>query len=161
GGGQTWTATGLFLASILIGGDRMFLTGITNLTKLRVDMETLMALAVIGPSLIGDWPEAAVVVVFFALSATLEQCATGNARASIQSLMNIAPGTAVIKTTSGTKTVPVEEVEIGDMMVIKPGDKLSMDGIIRYGSTDINQAAITGESLPVAKLTGDEVFAGT
>src|SRR5699024_2065310 len=81
------------------------------------------------------------------------------ARESIQSLMNIAPGTAVIKTTSGTKTVPVEEAEIGDMMVIKHGDKLSMDGIIRYGSSDINQAAITGESLPVTKFTRDETCA--
>src|SRR5690625_2321457 len=161
GGGQTWTATGLFLASILIGGHRMFLTGITNLTKLRFDMKTLMTIAVIGASLIGEWPEAAVVVVLFAVSESLEKYSMEKARESIQSLMNIAPGTAVIKTTSGTKTVPVEEVEIGDMMVIKPGDKLSMDGIIRYGSTDINQAAITGESLPVAKLTGDEVFAGT
>jgi len=161
GGGQTWTATGLFLASILIGGHRMFLTGITNLTKLRFDMKTLMTIAVIGASLIGEWPEAAVVVVLFAVSESLEKYSMEKARESIQSLMNIAPGTAVIKTTSGTKTVPVEEVEIGDMMVIKPGDKLSMDGIIRYGSSDINQAAITGESLPVAKLTGDEVFAGT
>src|SRR5699024_1777051 len=161
GGGQTWTATGLFLASILIGGHRMFLTGITNLTKLRFDMKTLMSIAVIGASLIGEWPEAAVVVVLFAVSESLEKYSMEKARESIQSLMNIALGTAVIKATSGTKNVPVEEVESGDMMVIVPRDKLSMDGIIRYGSTDINQAAITGESLPVAKLTGDEVFAGT
>src|SRR5699024_2679172 len=161
GGGQTWTATGLFLASILIGGHRLFLTGITNLTKLRFDMKTLLTIAVIGASLSGGWPEAAVVVVLVAVSGSRGKYSTETGGACIQPLMNSAPGTSVIRTSSGTKTVPVEEVEIGDMMVIKPGDKLSMDGIIRYGSTDINQAAITGESLPVAKLTGDEVFAGT
>ena len=161
GDGQTWTTTGLYLASILTGGHRMFLTGISNLTKLRFDMKTLMTIAVIGAALIGEWPEAAVVVVLFAVSESLERYSMEKARASIQSLMNLAPATAVIKTPSGVKSVPVEEVKIGDMVVIKPGDKLSMDGIIRYGSTDINQAAITGESLPVAKLAGDEVFAGT
>src|SRR5699024_1574347 len=159
-GGQTWTTTGLFLVSILTGGHRMFLTGFGNLAKLRFDMKTLMTIAVIGAALIGVWPEAAVVVVLFAVSESLERYSMEKARASIQSLMNLAPDTAVIKTASGTKSVPVEEVEIGDIVIIKPGDKLSMDGLIRYGSTDINQANITVESLPVIKLAWEEVFGG-
>ncbi len=160
-GGQSMLTTGIFLASIIIGGHQLFWTGINNLVKLRFDMKTLMTIAVIGAALIGEWPEAAVVVVLFAVSETLERYSMEKARASIQSLMEIAPNTAVIKTSDGTKEIKVEDVNIGDTMVIKPGDKLSMDGIIKYGSSSINQAAITGESLPVEKVKGDEVFAGT
>ncbi|AKG74864.1 heavy metal translocating P-type ATPase [Salinicoccus halodurans] len=160
-GGQTSMTTGVFLISIVIGGYRMFWTGINNLSKLRFDMKTLMTIAVIGAALIGEWPEAAVVVVLFAVSESLERYSMEKARASIQSLMEIVPRTAAVKTSGGIKEIPVEEVDIGDIIVIRPGDKLSMDGIIRYGSTSINQAAITGESLPVEKLEGDDVFAGT
>lgn len=160
-GGQNWVTTGTFLVSIIIGGYQMFQTGIINLSKLRFDMKTLMTIAVIGAAIIGEWPEAAVVVVLFAVSESLERYSMEKARSSIQSLMEIAPNTAVIKTSEGTKEIPVEEVDIGDLMIIKPGDKLSMDGLIKHGSTSINQAAITGESIPVEKLKGDEVFAGT
>lgn len=160
-GGQNWLTTGAFLLSIIIGGYQMFQTGIINLSKLRFDMKTLMTIAVIGAAIIGEWPEAAVVVVLFAVSESLERYSMEKARSSIQSLMKIAPSTASIKTSDGIKEIPVETVNIGDLMIIKPGDKLSMDGIIKYGSTSINQAAITGESVPVEKITGDEVFAGT
>ncbi|WP_411842711.1 heavy metal translocating P-type ATPase [Salinicoccus sp. HZC-1] len=159
--GQNAITTGTFLISIIIGGYQMFWTGINNLSKLRFDMKTLMTIAVIGAALIGEWPEAAVVVVLFAVSESLERYSMEKARASIQSLMEIAPNTAVIKTPAGNKELPVEDVRIGDIMIIKPGDKLSMDGVIQSGSTNINQAAITGEALPAPKSAGDDVFAGT
>jgi Zn2+/Cd2+-exporting ATPase len=150
-----------YAASILIGGFRLFKTGLSNLFRLQFDMKSLMTIAVIGAAFIGEWGEGATVVILFAISEALETYSMDKARASIRSLMDIAPKEALIKRGKNEMMVPVDEIEIGDVMIVKPGQKIAMDGIVKQGISSVNQAAITGESVPVAKTVDDEVFAGT
>ncbi len=150
-----------FLAAILIGGYPLFKTGLRNLFRLEFDMRTLMTIAIIGAAIIGEWSEGAVVVILFAISEELEKFSMDKARASIRSLMDIAPKEALIRRNGNTLEIPADEIEIGDIMIVKPGQKLAMDGIVVKGHSSINQAAITGESVPVEKKVKDEVYAGT
>lgn len=150
-----------YMASILIGGYELFKKGIKNLFRLQFDMNTLMTVAIIGAAAIGEWGEGATVVILFAISEVLERYSMEKARQSIRSLMNIAPKEALIRRGSEEITVSVEDIQVGDVMIVKPGQKLAMDGVVIKGISTINQAAITGESVPVVKTIDDEVFAGT
>lgn len=150
-----------YAASILIGGYILFMKGIKNLTRLNFDMSTLMTIAIIGAALIGEWGEGATVVILFAISEALERYSMDKARQSIESLMDIAPKEALIRRDNVEIMVHVDEIEVGDIMIVKPGQKLAMDGTVMNGISTINQAAITGESVPVAKKIDDEVYAGT
>ncbi|WP_409290347.1 heavy metal translocating P-type ATPase [Peribacillus sp. SCS-37] len=157
---SSWTIAA-FAAAILTGGTGLFIEGIKNLAKLHFDMTALMTAAIIGAALIGEWSEGAVVVILFAISEVLERYSMDRARRSIQSLMEIAPKEALVRRNGKEFMLPVEDVEPGDVILIKPGQKIALDGKVIQGSSAINQAAITGESVPVEKHEGDEVFAGT
>ncbi|MGM0753280.1 MAG: heavy metal translocating P-type ATPase [Bacillota bacterium] len=150
-----------FATAIVVGGYRLFQTGFKNLLKLEFDMRTLMTIAIIGAAFIGEWGEGAIVVLLFAISEVLESYSMDKARESIRSLMDIAPPQAIIIRNGMELAVDAEDIEIGDIMVVKPGQKFAMDGDILEGSSFVNQAAITGESVPVEKHQGDAVFAGT
>jgi Zn2+/Cd2+-exporting ATPase len=150
-----------FAAAIVIGGYRLFETGFKNLFKLEFDMRTLMTIAIIGAAFIGEWGEGAIVVLLFAISEVLEAYSMDKARESIRSLMDIAPPQALIIRNGSEIIVDAEDIEVGDIMVVRPGQKIAMDGDILEGSSFVNQAAITGESVPVEKVQGDAVFAGT
>ncbi|MFC7366001.1 MULTISPECIES: heavy metal translocating P-type ATPase [Bhargavaea] len=160
-GDESPVTIGLFAAAILIGGFDLFKVGLQNLTKLEFDMKTLMTVAIIGAALIGEWAEGAVVVFLFAVSEALEAYSINKARQSIKALMEVAPNRATVRRGTEVMEIDVEDVRIGDVMLIKPGQKLAMDGEVIQGQSSINQAAITGESIPVHKAIGDEVFAGT
>lgn len=149
------------LLSILIGGYSMILKGIRNLLRLNFDMFVLMTVAITGALFIGEWQEAAVVVFLFAVSEMLESYSMEKARQSIRSLMEIAPKEATVIRNGKEIRLPVEELMVGDITLVKPGEKIAIDGEIIEGTSSINEAAITGESMPVEKTVGDTVYAGT
>lgn len=129
---------------------------------LRPDMNLLMTVAILGAVAIGEWFEGAVVAFLFAASLALESWSVGRARRAIAALMNLAPPTARIRRDDGTEEdVPPEHVSVGQIFVVHPGEKLPLDGHVVKGASDVNQAPITGESVPVTKEAGDSVFAGT
>ncbi|KON67317.1 cadmium transporter [Peribacillus butanolivorans] len=160
GDGSNMSVIG-YAAAILVGGYSLFINGLKNLVRLRFDMHTLMTVAIIGAAVLGEWGEGATVVILFAISEALEKYSMDKARNSIESLMNIAPKEALIRRGHHEMMVAVDDIEVGDTMIVKPGQKLAMDGRITKGASTLNQAAITGESEPIFKTVEGEVFAGT
>lgn len=158
-------STSLYFTAIVIGGGSIFRVGFRNLLKFEFDMKTLMTIAIIGAAIIGEWQEAAIVVFLFSVSEALEAYSMNKARQSIERLMDIAPPVALIKRSHGDHHHEIEvstaDIVIGDILIVKPGQKIAMDGIVVKGISTVNQAPITGESAPVTKEKGSEVFAGT
>lgn len=151
----------LYILAIIIGGFDLFKEGFSDLIKLDFSMESLMTIAIIGAAFIGEWAEGSIVVILFAISEALERFSMDKARQSIRSLMDIAPKEALIRRNNVEQLVRVDKIDIDDIMIIKPGQKIAMDGLVINGHSSVNQAAITGESVPVEKQLDDEVFAGT
>ncbi|TDL95239.1 cadmium-translocating P-type ATPase [Macrococcus brunensis] len=160
-GEHSWLPAAGYLTAMGIGGYLLFITGVKNLIRLKFDMNTLMTIAVIGAALIGEWQEGATVVILFAVSEALERYSMDKARQSIHLLMDAAPSEALILRSGIEQMVNVADIQVGDVMIVKPGQKVAMDGKVIRGQSTINQAAITGESVPVTKNLNDEVFAGT
>ena len=133
-----------------------------SLTSLRPDMNLLMSIAVVGAVLIGEWFEGATVAFLFSFSLLLESWSIGRARRAIATLMDLSPPTAHLQYAAGElKDVPPAEVPLGSTVIVRPGEKIPLDGRVLSGLSGVNQAPITGESVPVEKEPGDEVFAGT
>jgi len=129
--------------------------------NLRPDMHLLMTVAVAGALVLGEWLEAATVAFLFALSLELESWSVGRARRAVEALLDLSPATVRLLTDGGEREVPAEEVTTGSRFVVRPGERLPLDGKVAAGESDVDQAPITGESVPVAKAAGDPVYAGT
>ncbi|HZG20135.1 MAG TPA: heavy metal translocating P-type ATPase [Herbaspirillum sp.] len=152
----------LALAAILLGGLGTLKKGWIALRNFSLNMNFLMSLAVIGAAVIGQWPEAAVVIVLFTLAEMIEALSLDRARNAIAGLMAMTPDMATMRSADGSwNSVPAASVAVDAMVRVAPGERVPLDGLLVSGSTSINQAPITGESLPVAKQVGDPVFAGT
>ena len=152
----------MYAAAIVAGAWYVFPRAWLALRRFRPDMNLLMTVAVIGAAVIGEWFEAAVVTFLFALSLVLESWSVGRARRAVEALLAIAPDTARVLNTDGTtNTVKASEVAVGDRILVPPGERIPLDGSVRRGMSAVNQAPITGESVPVDKAPGAEVFAGT
>jgi Cd2+/Zn2+-exporting ATPase len=152
---------GAFVAAIIAGGWFIFPKALRALRKLSPDMNLLMTVAVIGAALIGQWSEAAAVTFLFGLSELLESFSVARARRAIQSLMKLAPETAWLKTGDTFREVPVDQVSVQSIITVRSGARVPLDGAVIAGTSTVNQAPITGESMPVEKKAGDTVFAGT
>lgn len=153
----------LFAAAIVIGSLSVVKHAFQEVWIARsLGINTLMVIAVTGAMIIGEWAEAAIVVVLFALGEALESYATERARGALESLLDLAPPVALrLRPDGTTEEISVEQLAVGERVRVRPGDRVSVDGVIRAGQSAIDQAAITGESLPVDKAPGDTVFAGT
>lgn len=160
--GPGWLTIAAFAAATLAGGALVFPAAWEALRKLRLDINVLMTVAVTGAWIIGEYAEAASVVFLFALSELLESWAAGRARRAVDALLKLSPPTALVRLPDGSeKETPVEEVEVGTEILIKSGSRIPLDAEVISGSSSVNQAPITGESLPVEKQAGDTVYAGT
>lgn len=165
--GMDWTATAaratdyLFGLAAIIGGFHAARSGIYGLRSLTFDMNFLMTVAIIGAAAIGEWNEGAAVAFLFSLGNTLQSYTLDRTRQSIRSLMELAPPEATVKRGTSEMRLPVEEIAVGEVIIVRPGERIAMDGVIRSGASAINEATITGESIPVEKSEGDRVYAGT
>lgn len=150
------------LLAITLSGPSTFKKGWLALRTKAMNINSLMLIAITGAVFIGAWPEAAMVTVLFALAERIERYSLDKARLAIRSLMQIAPEVALVKMESGRwQTLPVENVQPGAVFKVKPGERIPLDGVLISGQSTVNQAPITGESMPVSKRVGDSVFAGT
>ena len=150
-----------FGVAIVAGGWFIAPKALRALRQFSLDMNVLMTVAVIGAAAIGEWSEGAAVVFLFALSEMLEAFSLNRARRAIQALLKLAPETALVKRENDFKEVPVQDVAVGEILSIRSGAKVPLDAEVVSGESAINQAPITGESMPVDKKPGDQVFAGT
>jgi Cd2+/Zn2+-exporting ATPase len=154
-------ADAAFAVAIVAGGWFVVPKAWRALQRFALDMNVLMTFAVIGALAIHQWSEGAAVTFLFALSELLEAFSLARARKAVQSLMQLTPETALLKEGNEFREVPVEQVSVGKTIAIKSGARVPLDGVVTVGESTINQAPITGESMPVEKKPGDTVFAGT
>ena len=152
-----------YAASALVGGWLIFPKALGAARRLRPDMNFLMTLAVVGAMLIGEWLEAATVTFLFSVSLLLESWSVSRARRAIRSLLDVAPPTArfICPHDGDIMEKPVGDIAVGTTVLVRPGERIPLDGVVTKGSTTVNQAPITGESVPVLKAPGEELFAGT
>ena len=157
-----WPARLLYLLAVGSGAWFVAPKALHAIRRLRPDMNLLMLVAVAGAGAIGEWFEAAAVAFLFSLSLLLESWSVGRARRAVAALMDLAPTTVRLRDDDGRETaVSPEDVDIGANFVVKPGERIPLDGSVLEGMSQVNQAPITGESVPVPKQPGDGVFAGT
>lgn len=150
-----------FVASIALAGAFTSRRALASLRAGILDINVLMVIAVGGAMALGEWTEAASVVFLFALAQLLEARAMDRARGAIRALMDLAPAEAIVHRNGREQRVPVDDVRVGDTILVGPGEKLPLDGRVAAGDSYVNQAPVTGESLPIEKTAGDDVFAGT
>ncbi|MFS2166304.1 heavy metal translocating P-type ATPase [Variovorax sp. Varisp62] len=152
----------LALSAIGLAGLDTYKKGFAALVRGRLNINALMAVAVTGAFIIGQWPEAAMVMALYAIAELIEARAVDRARNAIQSLLALAPEQAEVKQADGSwRTVMASEVALDAIARIRPGERVPLDGVVTEGTSAIDQAPVTGESIPVDKTVGDQVFAGT
>ncbi|MFO7263848.1 MAG: heavy metal translocating P-type ATPase [Bacillota bacterium] len=160
--GWTSAAIAVFLAAYVAGGYFKGKEGLEELLLERqLSVDLLMIVAAIGSAIIGYWAEGAILIFIFALSGALETYAMSKSRREVNKLMSLQPLEARLYENGTEKMVPVKDLRIGQIVLVKPGDRIAVDGTIVDGTTTVDQSAITGESVPVVKTVGDEVLAGT
>ncbi|MCT4475721.1 heavy metal translocating P-type ATPase [Peribacillus frigoritolerans] len=160
--GMESTSIVIYLASFLIGGYAKAKEGIEDtIADRELNVEMLMIFAAIGSAVIGYWTEGAILIFIFALSGALETYTMNKSHKEISALMDLQPEEALRITNGYEETVSVSQLHVGDLILVKPGERVPSDGKITDGRTNIDEAAITGESIPVSKSLDDEVFAGT
>ncbi len=158
-GGPSWLWWALYLACYVTGGWEPGLAGLRALRERTLDVDLLMVVAAIGAAAMGQVLDGALLIVIFATSGALEALATARTEDSVRGLLDLAPDTA-IRLGDG-ETVNATDLEIDDLILVRPGDRIAADGSVVGGASEVDQATITGEAMPVDKAAGDEVFAGT
>ena len=160
--GPPWLVIALSLTAVFTGGLETYKKGWIALRHRNLNMNALMSVAVTGGMLIGVWPEAAMVMFLFALAEVIEALSLDRARNAIRKLMELAPETGLMRQPDGAwRDTPAKAIPVGSLIRVRPGERIALDGRVTAGQPSINQAPITGESIPIEKAVGDPVFAGT
>ena len=154
-------AVPLYLAAIVVGGAPIARIGWQRLRHGNLDMNVLMTIAVVGAAAIGEWGEGASTVVLFSLAQLLEAHSLDRARRAISGLMSLAPETALVLRGDGEARVAAAAVSPGERILVRPGERVPLDGVILAGASEVDQSPLTGESRPVPRAPGDGVFAGS
>ena len=161
---QSWRVFGMGVAAVAIGlaGFSTYAKGLAALRHFRLNINALMTVAVTGAFVIGQWPEAAMVMALYAIAEWIEARAVDRARNAIQGLLSLTPEAAEVQQADGSwQAEPAAQVTVGSIIRVKPGARMPLDGVITSGSSTLDQSAVTGESLPTDKTVDDAVFAGT
>ena len=151
----------IYLMVVIIVGQGIIREGIKSILNKKIKITLLVTIATIGAFLLGDGAEGASLIILFFLAEYLEEYSLDRSKRSISKLINLNPSKAIVKKEKDEIEVDVKNIDIGDTVLVKPGDKIPVDGIISYGKTSVNQSSITGESLAVSKKEGDEVYSST
>jgi len=157
----SWLPLSFYIGAYFFGGFFTTKEAFETVTRGGFEIDFLMLVAAIGAAFLGEWAEGALLLFLFSMGHALEHFAMGKARKSIAALSDLAPKTALLKKNGIITEIRIEQLNIEDIIVIKPNSKISADGVVISGNSSVNQAPITGESIPVDKKTGDAVFSGT
>lgn len=160
-GAPPYLATMLYALAYITGGYFGLKAGIESLQARTIDIDLLMILAAIGAALVNQPFEGAMLLFLFSLSNVLQDYALDRTRNAIRAMMELRPSQATVRRGDQTVTLPIEKINIGDHILVKPGERIALDGLVLVGEGAVDQASITGESMPVHKVPGDQVFAGT
>jgi len=150
-----------FLLAVLTSGAPVVRSGVQSARARSLDIDLLMGTAILAATGVGLYVEAATLAVLFSVAELLERYAMDQTRDSLRELLELAPEEATVRRDGQEQTVPVEEVQVGDTVLVRPGEKIPVDGVVRAGESAVDQSPITGESVPVDRSTGEEVYAGT
>jgi len=159
--GPYWVNAGLALAATLFGGYLRFIAGFKDIVHRKITVNVFVEVALVATIAVGEFRPAAVIVFIMAVAGALETYTLDKTRRSIRNLLDLTPKMATIRRDEAEVTIPVNEVQVGDSVVVRPGGRIPVDGIVVAGQSCVNQAPITGESMPVEKFKGSEVFGGT
>lgn len=158
---SVWVERVFYGVGMLVAGFPIARAGWFALLSREADMNLLMTISALGACILGDWIEGAMVVFLFSLGTTLQTFTLGRTRNAIQDLMDLTPSVATVKRDGEEITIPISNIEVGEIITVRPGQRIALDGTVISGIGAIDQAPITGESIPVDKEPGDTVFAGT
>jgi Cd2+/Zn2+-exporting ATPase len=161
-GADRWIVLALYALAYFTGGLYGTIEAVTSLVvHKRIDIDMLMILAALGAAIIGQFGEGGTLLFLFSLSNVLQDYAIGRSRSAIKGLMKLYPNEATIRDGDGRRVLPIDQIKPGYIVLIQPGERIPVDGLVETGRSSIDQSPITGESIPVDKNPGDKVFAGT
>lgn len=156
-----WGTLALYVVALLLSGGRVFVDAVRGILRRDLlDEKFLMSIASIGAMIVGEWREGVAVMLFFLVGETFEHHAVRKSRASIRSLMDICPDEANVLTDDGEETLDTEDVEVGSIIIIRPGERVPIDSVVILGTADVDTSSMTGESMPIAVAPGSELCSG-
>lgn len=159
--GPYWLAAGLAVVATIFGGVPRFIGGFKDIINRQITVDVFVAVALTASLVTGQFRSAAIIVFIMAVVGALESYTLDKTRGSIRDLLDFAPKLASVRQDKGEVLIPVSEVQSGDIVVVRPGERIPVDGVVVAGISSVNQAPVTGESIPVEKTIGDEVYSGT
>ncbi len=159
--GPLFISAGVALAAVLLGGLQRFISGVKDALRGQITVNVFVTVALAATVAVGEFRPAAVIIFIMAVVGALESYTLDKTRRAIRDLLHLTPPTATVRRGNDELTLPVAELKMGDLVIVRPGERIPVDGVVTAGASVVNEAPITGESMPVEKLTGNGVFAGT